>query len=100
MLVMVCLHDRLARHAPAWRRIGASDTVLRWITQGVPLPFKCTPQDIYRSNPVFSSSHRNFIATELKDLLRRGAIEVCTVRPKVVCALNVVPKKNKKLRLP
>ena len=36
---------------------------------------------------------------EIKSLVEKGALEICTVKPKFISPINVVPKKNNKYRL-
>ena len=93
------LEKRLRTHYEGWQCIGASDTVLNWIKEGVPIIFDKQPLKTSIQNPCFSIEHRQFIRTEIKRLLSRGALEHCKYRPNFISPLNVVPKKNNKLRL-
>jgi hypothetical protein len=93
------ISQRLRRCLPAWKRIGAGETIIDWITKGVPLTFKSTPNKTFSPNPVFSRQHKQFIAQEIQHLLGIGAIEVCRNKPHIVSSLKVVPKKNGKFRL-
>ena len=92
---MVCLlQNRLREHLDAWKKIGASETVLKWIDDGVNFDFHTRPNHTRISNPPFSKEHRTFIKSELARLLQEGAIEECSTRPAFILPLNVVPKKQ------
>ena len=93
------LESRLRDHLHNWRKINASDTVIEWIRDGVPIPFVKRPNKTLLSNPKFSDIHRKFIKEEIKRLLEKGALERCNHKPDFVSPINVVPKKNKKYRL-
>ena len=85
-----------------WRNIGASDTVLKWIKDGIDIPFHTAPENFCLKNQVVSPSHHNFINEEIQRLLNQGAIIKCNneaERPHCVSPINCVPKRNNKLRL-
>lgn len=84
----------------AWERIGASQTVLQWITQGVKIQFSKEPTEIELQNRVKGVTQEVFVTRELDRLVQEGAISECkNFKPKCVLPITVVPKKNGKLRL-
>ena len=83
----------------AWERIGASDTVIDWITNGIKLSFKREPEPSVVNNPLFSDAENKFVCAELEKLLSKGVLERVDVMPRCVSPLKVVPKKNGKFRL-
>lgn len=96
---MILLQNRLGTYQAEWSKIGTSTTVLDWIRDGVPIPFKKTPCHTRLCNPKFSKVHYEFLQKELSRLLIAGAIEKCTHKPYFISPLNVVPKKDNKFRL-
>jgi hypothetical protein len=98
-MASLCLKDRLGSRQEAWKNIGCDATVLEWVVIGAPLHFKTIPLKTFKPNPRFTPVHRCFIRSELQELLKKGAIEVCLQKPNFISPLNVVPKKNGKFRL-
>ncbi len=91
-------------HWREWQAIGASDTVVNWILEGVPLKFAKTPTRCDLPNHASAHCHASFVSSEIRTLLKRGCIS--QVDPKdrtqqVFCCmpLQVAPKRNGKLRL-
>ena len=84
----------------AWARIGASQTILKWISEGVPLEFDQIPQECELQNRVEGVNQRKFVDTEVEKLLQKGSIKQVS-RDKIHCVLPLrcVPKKLKKYRL-
>ena len=96
----ICINAMPHLNKQAWERIGASQTIIDWISSGVPLTFKEEPQPCKFRNIVRSSREANFIQEEINDLLISGAI--CKVNENethCVLPIKCVPKKNGKLRL-
>ena len=90
----------LSLHVDEWQQLqGINDSVLQWIKEGVVLPFSEEPETFELHNKVFSDTDFFFIESEIKDLLKSGAIEECVTRPKCVSPMNCVPKKGGKKRL-
>ena len=83
--------QRLGKNLDTWHSIGASAAVLSWVEFGVPIPFKVKPNKTFLRNPVFTKKHSDFIRGELKTLLHKGAIELCTIKPLFISPINVVP---------
>ena len=97
----MCLATRLRDNIQAWRNISAPDLVLRWISEGVPLPFveDSSPISYHQVNPVFSDRHKEFLRSEIRRLVQCGAVQEVSERPLCVSPIKCVPKKNGKLRL-
>lgn len=66
---------------------------LWWIDKSRPAP------PSRQRNHKGALDHRDFVSTQIKELLKQGAINKVTSPPRVVNPLNVVPKKGGKLRL-
>jgi hypothetical protein len=82
-----------------WQAIGASDTIITWITQGVSLAFFDSSPDFCLSNHKLTPTQTKFVDNEITALLQCGAIACSIKQPRCVSPLGVVPKKNNKLRL-
>ena len=83
----------------AWAGIGASDTVLNWVSEGVPIPFVSEPEPRVFLNPEFSDAEKAFLDTEISALEARGVIQRVSRTPLCVSPLKVVPKTSGKFRL-
>ena len=83
----------------AFKQIGTSETKLSWLKDGVPLPFKSTPQECDLPNRIKSSKEANFISEEVKKLVSKSVLIPVKDKPKFVLPLSCVPKKNGKNRL-
>lgn len=92
---------KLADAADAWDRIGASNTVKQWITEGVHLPFAedTSCEGFYVKPRILNSKESEFVSKELLKLEFIGTIQRVVQRPKCVSQIKFVPKKNGKLRL-
>ncbi len=79
-----------------WRDIGTTDTILSWLKEGVPVPFRkdINPPRFPLGNPPLSPEHPPFVQQELKDLLQAGFIDTCQEPPRCVSPIKVVPKKG------
>ena len=84
----------------AWRRIGASDRVLQWIDEGVPLEFSQEPAACFLQNRISGDNQVRFVNEEVNRLLNINAIrEVSRNEVHCVLPLRCVPKKQNKNRL-
>ena len=83
----------------SWERIGASDIVVDWVTNGVPVPIREVPEHRVFVNPDFSEPERIFLDAELLSLEKRGVIQRVANVPHCVSPLKVIPKKNSNYRL-
>lgn len=84
---------------PAWQRIGASETVIDWVTNGVQMCFNREPEPSVCKNPAFTVAESEFVSAEIDKLLSNGVVERVNMIPRCVSPLKVVPKKNGKFRL-
>ena len=80
---------------PAWRNIGASPMVLRWIQEGVDIRWNPLgpppPFDMGESS--FSTDQATFLHSEIRRCLASGAWEVAPPGgPRYVSRVSVVPK--------
>ena len=84
----------------AWKQIGAPDHVLEWVKNGMKVNFKNgPPSSAFFRNRVSGAKEYNFVDNKIKELVSQGAIkEVCS-QPECVLPIQIVPKKNGKLRL-
>ncbi|XP_043243553.1 uncharacterized protein LOC122392575 isoform X4 [Amphibalanus amphitrite] len=83
----------------AWSEIGASDVVIEWVTDGVPIPFSSEPEPKVFSNPRFTDTEVDFLNNELINLESRGVVQRVSETPHCVSPLKVVPKPSGKFRL-
>ena len=95
VVVMVCqLNTRLSEHIDAWKRIGASDTVLDWVSQGVPLTFVDKPSAFSQDNYELTAKEIAFVDNEIHELLLCGAIRISETKPVCISPLKCVPNEN------
>lgn len=89
--------NRLKDNIEAWRKIGASNTVLRWIEEGYRLPLRSRPHKKTMGNHI-SAGHPQawFVDQVIKEMLgAEAAEEVASLDDlRVVSPLNVAPKKG------
>ena len=83
----------------AWAAIGASETVLNWVSEGVPIPFVSQPEPRVFLNPEFSGAEKAFLDLEISALEARGVVQRVSQTPHCVSPLKVVPKTRGKFRL-
>ncbi len=86
-------------HAEEWENINPSAAVLRWIKEGVRLPFVQVPEAFDLPNRQLSHKECVFVDNEIASLLQSGAIRHSTVKPVCISPVWCVPKKNKTFRL-
>eukprot|EP00873_Tetraselmis_striata_P014170 jgi/Tetstr1/434434/TSEL_023534.t1 len=89
------MRHRVRRQWRQWQDIGASDQVLRWIQEGVRIPFKHNrpPPNFHNgiSMQDATPAQLTFLEGELARFVESGAWELCTCR-KWVSRLFLVPK--------
>lgn len=83
----------------AWRTIGASETVIRWITEGVLIPLTKEPTAFELANHRLSLVQKQFVLSEIDRLLDKGYIRECTEKTQYISPIGCVPKKSKGFRL-
>ena len=89
----------LKRQVKSWVNIGTNETVLNWIKNGVTLPFIKDQDHLYARNHFVNKVQKQFITSEIKSLLSRGAISQVDYVPFCVNPIGCVPKKGNKWRL-
>ena len=78
-----------------WESISDNLTVLKWLKEGIKLPFNYIPDQFYFSNRKFNFTEATFIDKEVSRLSKSGCIVKCTENnPLFVSPINVVPKKK------
>ena len=78
-----------------WKEVCDNSTVLKWITDGIQLPFSKLPNKFYFKNRQFTFNEINFIDNEVSRLLKAGCIvKNKTASPNFVSPINVVPKRK------
>ena len=85
-----------------WLTLPLSSWLAQWIEEGVPLHWedlKVKAPACFIKNHKGAMEHEHFVDQSVGELVAAGAVCKVAVRPKCVHPLNVVPKKNGKLRL-
>ena len=79
----------------AWRQIGASETVLKWVEEGVPLQFDSEPHECWLPNRVTGRRQEEFVNAEIAELVWTKAVRKVR-RQDVHCILPLrcVPKNS------
>ena len=88
--------------ATFWLGLPLSTWLAQWIRDGIPLHWenlKVKATACFVPNHKGALEHDAFVSKSVLELLVAGAIMMVSTRPKCVHPLNVVPKKNGKLRL-
>ena len=99
MLQFIMAYLNVRKNLELWRDIGASNEVLSWISDGVKLPFVSSPLSYEHANRVFLKDDIEFVDSEVKKLVKNGAVSPVDFVPFCCSALFTVPKKNNKKRL-
>ena len=86
-------------NATAYTRIGAPQTVINWILNGIKVPFSDIPNKCFYSNRVNTRKQYKFVNSEIKKLVKNGTIQEVDTKPHCILAIQCAPKKNGKLRL-
>ena len=82
----------------AWRSIGASETVVNWLIDGIKIDFLKTPETFKFNNKQFSPKETVFIRSEIQRLLKANYIRTCESSD-YISPLSCVPKKTGGYRL-
>ena len=93
------MKNNLYSNLHKWQSIGASNSVLDWIENGVKFPLKEEVPNFEIPNKTFSAKEESFLISEISNLLLLGCITVTDNRPNCVSPISCVPKKNGKFRL-
>ena len=75
----------------AWERIGASDMIMDWITNGIKMYFNCVPDAAVFDNPAFNDAENMFVGAEIDKLLVQGVVKRVTEMQRCVSPLKVSP---------
>ena len=87
--------DSLKNHVDKWLNIKADPEIIKWISEGVTIPFKNNePQPFEFKNRQFNAIETKFIRSEIQKLVDSKCIKKCTKRPIGVSPISVVPKKK------
>ena len=81
-----------------WRSIGASETVINWLTDGIKIDFLKTPEIFKFNNKQFNPKETVFIRSEIQRLLKANYIRTCESSD-YISPLSCVPKKTGGYRL-
>ena len=88
----------LGNNFEEWKRLATEteniNHVLRWISDGVQIPFNSVPLEFELENRQFSLKEHSFIVQELKNLVKAGCIVQCKEKPRCVSPISTVPKKD------
>jgi hypothetical protein len=70
------LHERLGHNGQAWKKIGASKTLLHWLRHGVPITWRGRPIIPFRkpSPPSTSSQKKWWLSSEAPRLFKQGSL--------------------------
>ena len=103
-LIVLCIIMRplacnLKDNLKNWIKIGASPNVVKWIDEGVPLPFDSNPPVFEYTNKWVNREKQDFITNEIESLLTTGAISVSQVKPNCVSPITCIPKAKGSYRL-
>ena len=60
-----------------YRRIGASEQVIQWVSEGVKLPFRSIPELCQFENRIYSQKHKQFVNAEIQKYMYIGSF-LCT----------------------
>ena len=89
----------LAKHIEFWKHIGASQFILKTITEGYVIPFLGTPPPMKFKNNQSALKHSDFVDLSISELLKEGCIHQVPFQPFVVNPLSVAVQKSGKKRL-
>lgn len=90
----------LQKHINAWKKVGCSSKMVKWLDEGVPLPILTTPDLLRIPNHMMMPVQEAFIDKEILLWLQEKAISLLHSRKGLLLSpLGTVPKKNGKLRM-
>ena len=79
--------------------IGAPQHVVRWLREGVKIPFWKKPNKMFYVNRIDTKRKERFMDEQVSKLAQEGTIRKVNEKPTCVLAMQCVPKKQANLRL-
>ena len=102
LYIFTCLIITWQLQSPRARSIGktaAPNQIIKWVTEGVPVPFESQPPSFDLPNRPLSAVQWDFVNNEIATLLFSGAMERCNYQPVCVSPIFGVLKKGNKLHV-
>ena len=93
------LAAQLQHNIDKWQHITNNSYVIKWLAEGVHLPFDLEPLPFHLNNSTFTKEQEQFIDTEVQKLVRSGALQHTLIKPTCISPIGCVPKKQGKFRL-
>ena len=90
---------RLKAHLAHWQSAEASEYILDVVTNGYKLPFKTMPESVELENNRSARENKDFVSSEISNLLRKGCIREVDSLPMVVNPLTVATNRKGKQRM-
>jgi len=97
--ILVTPVGKLPQSIQAWYIIGASNSILRGITQGFPIKIISTIIQNQLYCPIFTSEQIIWIDEKIEDYLKRSNLVIATKKPRLISNFFLVPKPIKLWRL-
>ena len=90
----------LTKYLENWNKIDTPYYIMKWIEEGVTIPFSTEPPPVELENYISSSEETKFIDNKLSDYLNEGYISEVLEKPRCISPLGCANKKgNEKYRL-
>ena len=86
----------LSKCVDYWHKIGVSDQIKEWITNGVNIPFVSDPPECKFNNHAVNIEESKFIDNKLDEYLSKAYISEVPFKPKCVTPIGCVKKKAMK----
>ena len=87
------MRGRLRAREAAWRRIGATPEVMRWVTEGVEIPLVSWPPRLGGCrNHGGADTHAEWARRAIAEMVQCGVARAVVRRPWVVAPIDVIPK--------
>ena len=99
VLFLVAMRLSLQSNIEKWKSVGASDTVINWLNNGVKFSLSDNVRSFEFQNGTFSQKETHFLESEIESLLTQGCIDIAECKPNCVSPITCVPKKNGDFRL-
>ena len=91
--------NSLSKNVDFWKTVCDNDTIIDWVSNGVPIPFKTKPESFEIPNRILNKVQTAFIDSEINKLVDIGAISKVSYKPTCVSPIHCVPKKSGDFRL-